>query len=149
MAILAFEGEKHVQEYVYDFSVDDGTAEAKTLSDKTGYEPIPVGAIITDIHMYVETAMTSAGSATIAVGNGDDADGYMAATAMDTWAANAVHRNGELAGALVWDDTNDHLLSVYVADADDGAFKLTIGTAALTAGKLRFYVEYIMTKTNP
>jgi hypothetical protein len=148
MAILAFEGEKHVEEYVYDFSVSGGAASAITLSDVSGKEPIPVGAIITDIHMYVETAMTSGGSATIAVGNGDDADGYLAATAFDTWSANDVVRVGEYAGALVWDDTNDHKLDVYVADANDGAFKLTIATAALTAGKLRFYVEYIMTRTN-
>jgi len=148
MGFLAFEGKSQVQEYVYDFDVDAGAQGEIVLSNKSGYDPIPVGAIIKDIVMYVETAMTSEGSATLAVGDGDDDNGWIEATAMDTWSANGVCRLGEYVGALGWDDSNDHLLAKYVVNALDGQFSILIETADLTAGKLRFYVEYLMTRTN-
>jgi len=145
---VAFEGEKHLQEYVYDFAVDGGAKAAITLSDKSGYDPVPIGAIITDVFWYVETAPLSVGSATISLGNGDSAAGYFAATGKATLAVNVVMRAGETAGALIWDDTGDHKLAVYVADAADGAIIATIGTEVLTVGKIHVLVEYIMTRTN-
>ena len=54
----------HLQEYIYDFAKDGGVAASNiVLSNKAGYDPIPVGAIIKGVKAVVVTACTSAGSA--------------------------------------------------------------------------------------
>lgn len=134
-----------VQEYVYDFAVDGGATGAITLSAKGNKNPIPVGAVIKRVVGLVKTAFTSGGSATLAWGNGDDADGFSgAAIAVASLTAGAVFNGYDNGAALIWDDTNDHQIDIYVADAADGAFSVTIGTAAMTAGKMVFMVEYYM-----
>lgn len=139
---------KHVQQYEYDFAVDGGAQGDIELSAKAGKAPIPIGAIITDVTAYVKTACTSGGSATVAWGNDDDEDGFSGATvAVATMAANYVHNGSTNAGALLWDDTNDHGIDVYVADADDGEFIFQIATADLTAGQVIFMVEYLAPDT--
>lgn len=145
---MSFEKTLNVQEYVYDFAKDGGATGEIFLSSKAGYDPIPVGAVIFDVIAYVETAVVG-NSSTLAWGNDDDPDGYMVATAEASLGANVTVRAGEAAGALLWDDTNDHMLAPYVANEDDGEFSVTIGNANLTAGKVRFYVLYLMTGTNP
>lgn len=134
-----------VAEYVYDFDVDGGGTGEIVLSSKANKSAIPVGAIIKRVVGKVVTAFTSGGAATLAWGNGDDADGYSGtaiavASLVDNFLANG-YDNG---AALLWDDTNDHPIDVNVADANDGKFSVTIGTAAMTAGKMIFMVEYYM-----
>ena len=46
------------------------------------------------------------------------------------------------AAALLWDDTNDHMIHFLANAANDRDFSVTIGTAALTAGKVHFFVKY-------
>ena len=134
-----------VQEYVYDFAEDGGAQGEIVLSDKASKDPIPTGAIIKAVHAKVLTALTSGGAATLAWGNGDDADGYSgAAQAVAGFTANALFNGVDNAAALLWDDTNDHPIPVNVADAADGKFGFTIGAADLTAGKMIFLVEYYM-----
>ena len=134
---------RHTQEYVYDFDVDGGATGEIDLSAKAGTPVIPVGAIITGVTSKVLTTCTSGGSATVAYGNGDDPDGYSgAATAVASLVANFLTNGWDLAAALLWDDTNDHQLYVNVADADDGKFEVNIATAALTAGKIVYWVDY-------
>ena len=134
----------HVQEYVYDFSVDGGAnGTAINLHAKDNKAVIPVGAVIKSVVAKVVTACTSGGSATVAWGNEDDEDGYSgSAIAVGSLTDNAIFNGWDNGAALLWDDTNDHKLYVNVADSADGEFKLTIGTAALTAGKILFLVEY-------
>ena len=135
----------HVQEYVYDFSVDGGATGEIVLSTKDNKAALPVGAIIKSVTAHVATQCTSGGSATLAWGNGDDADGYSGAgIAVASLTANALFNGWDNGAALLWDDTNDHQIPVYVADADAGKFSVTIATAALTAGKVVFMVEYLM-----
>lgn len=135
----------NVQEYVYDFAVDGGAEGEIFLSSKDGYQPLPVGAIVLGVIAKVETACTSGGSATVAWGNDDDPDGYSGTgIAVASLTANAVFNGHDNAAALLWDDTNDHAIYPYVADEDDGEFSVTIATAALTAGKIRFNVLYLM-----
>lgn len=140
----------HVQEYVYDFDVDGGAnGSAIVLSDKVGKVPVPVGAIIKAVTALVLTAVTSAGAATCEWGNGDDADGYSgSAIGKASLTANTVVNGWDNGAALLWDDTNDHPIPVYVADADDGAFEFLINTADLTAGKIVFLVEYLFPAGN-
>ena len=133
------------QEYVYDFSVDGGAAGAIVLSSKANKSNIPIGAIITRVTAKVLTALTSGGSATLAWGNGDDADGFSGATAaVAGFGANTLFNGWDNAAALLWDDTNDHALDVNVSTADDGRFDFLITTADLTAGKMVFMVDYKM-----
>jgi hypothetical protein len=138
----------HVQEYVYDFAVDGGAAGEIVLSDNANKAAIPIGAIIKGVYARVLTAVTSDGSATVSWGNGDDADGYSgSAIAKASLTQNAIFNGWDNGAALLWDDSNDHPIYQYVADADDGKFSITVGTAALTAGKIAFYVEYMMPGT--
>lgn len=141
-------GKLHVQEYVYDFAVDGGAQGAINLHAKAGVDVVPVGAIVKRVYAKVLTACTSGGSATLAWGNGDDADGYSgSAVAVGSLTANALFNGYDNGAALLWDDTNDHPIDVNVADAADGQFIATIGTADLTAGKVVFMVEYYLPKT--
>lgn len=127
--------------YVYDFAEDGGAVGLVALYAKANHQVLPVGMVVRDFLLYVETAFTSGGSATLDVGNTDDADGYAAAIAVAALTANSVHSTGAQAGALVWDDTNDHRIYPYVADAADGQMGVTIGTAAMTAGKAHLVVS--------
>ncbi len=134
---------KQVQEYVYDFAVDGGLVSEIFLSAKAGKQPIPVGSIITAVTAKVLTAIVGT-SSTLAWGNDDDPDGYSGtAIAEATLVDNFLVNGWDLGAALLWDDTNDHQLYVTVLNADDGDFSVTIGTAALTAGKVIFLVEYL------
>jgi hypothetical protein len=135
-----------VQEYVYDFSVDTGAVAEYNLASKAGYAPIPVGAVITDVIAYVETAVTTSASGTLAFGNGDNKSGFMAAVAAASLGANAVLNAAGQDSALLWDGTNDHMIPIYVADAADGTIYAKIETGALTAGKVRLLVFYVAPK---
>lgn len=132
-----------VQEYLYDFAEDGGATGAIALSSKAGYNPLPQGAIVLNVHLKVITAVTGT-SSTVAVGNTTDADGYMEAIAEATLVDEFVSSAGVQPGALLWDDTNDHLIPFLVNSANDAVFSITVGTANLTAGKLLFMVEYLM-----
>lgn len=134
----------NVQEFVWDFAVDGGAVSTITLSGKNGKLPIPVGAIVKAVTARVVTACTSAGAATLSWGNGDDADGYSGtAIALGSLTENALFNGWDNGAALLWDDTNDHQIPLYIDDTTTGAFTATIGTAAMTAGKVVFVVEYL------
>lgn len=134
-----------VQEYVYDFAVDGGAQGEIFLSSKSGYAPVPNGAIIKRVVGKVVTAFTSGGSATLAWGNDDDPDGYSgSAIAVASLTDNALFNGYDNGAALLWDDTNDHAIDVAVINEDDGEFSVTIGTADMTAGKMIFLVEYYL-----
>jgi hypothetical protein len=137
---------KVVMEYLYDFSVDGGIATQLTLSDKHGKGPLPVGMIVTDCMAAVLTSVTSGGSATVEWGNGDDSDGYSGtaiakATLVAGYCVNGMGIQAAAPGALLWDNTNDAQIPLYIDDATTGAFKIIANVAALTAGKIVFMVE--------
>lgn len=131
-----------VEHYVYDFAVDGGAVSTIDLSAKAGKSPLPVGAVVQSVLAWVETAVTSNGSATCEWGN-SDTDGYSGtAIAKATLVANYVHGHAMGAAALLWDNTNDNDVPYYVSSAATGAFNFTINVAALTAGKIHFEVVY-------
>ncbi len=132
-----------VQEYVYDFDVDGGLISTISLSGKSGKKPLPVGAVVHAVTAQVLTACTSGGSATLAYGNTDDPDGYSGVgIAVASLTANALFNGWDNAAALIWDDTNDHPISLAVVDADSGVVSVTIATAALTAGVVVIMVQF-------
>lgn len=119
------------QEYVYDFAVDGGAVGDIVLSDKAGYNALPSGAVVQNVHAWVETACTSGGSATLSWGDNSDVDGYSGtAKAVAALTENAVFSGSADSAALC---------PSYAANSD---FSVSVGTAALTAGKVVYRVEY-------
>lgn len=130
---------KHLLKFTYDFSKDGGAVGAIALSP----QPNDIGDnyVVLGAYVHVIEALTSGGSATVTLGNTTDADGYME-DFFSLGAAGKVVVSGEVAGALLWDDTNDHALAYNVGTAAANKdLNLTVGTAALTAGKLSVYLE--------
>ena len=130
-----FRGENQSDTFTYDFDTDGGAQGTFTLGT------LPTGVIIKDFQFYVETAATSGGSATITYGNAADPDGYMADTFAAAGSDNDAARAGEIAGDLVWDDTNDHAIAYFVTSANADV-EMVVGTADLTAGRIHVKVDY-------
>jgi hypothetical protein len=87
---------------------------------------IPVGCVITDAFLHVETAGTSGGSATVIVGQTSDTDSIIESVAVASLTADSVH---SLAAKRFTASGENNLL-------------MTIGTAALTAGKFHLHVWF-------
>lgn len=127
--------------YEYDFAVSGG-AQGNIDLKKVFNNGLSVDTVITGFTMYVETTLASGGTPTITLGNSADRDGY----AVDFYAAaaaGAVIRAGEQAGALLWDDTNDHEINYKPASAAAAVPSITIATADLTAGKFKVVFDAI------
>jgi len=125
--------------YEYDFAKDGGAVSVISLRPKIN--PIKEGMIIRGVEVRVKTALASGGSATVTLGNTTDADGYLA-DFFSLGSLNAVINSGSVAGALLWDDTNDHPIHYRVdATAANQDLVLEVGTAALTAGKLEVMLQ--------
>lgn len=125
--------------YEYDFAVSGGAVGAISLVNK-GNNDLESGMIIKDFTVNVETGLTSSGSATVIFGNAGDDDGYAVDFFGDA-ATGAVINRGDRAGALVWDDTNDHPIHYKIDSSANATPKIKVGTAALTAGKLKVYFK--------
>jgi hypothetical protein len=110
----------------YDFSVSGGAVGDITLASSA----IPAGAVITRVFHEELTNVTSGGSATVTLKAG--------ATALTDAVAIATF-SGVKSEALASSAT-----AIKVSAASD--LKITIATAALTAGKVRFYVEYMISQ---
>jgi len=124
--------------YTYDFSVDGGAVGAIALT-AVGNGMLS-GLIVEDVQVYVETAFDDAvNTATVTLGpTGGDADGYLADFMTGAETAGYIVRAGEVAGALLWDDTNDHAISYSLTTDALAVPSITIGTEALTQGKAHF-----------
>lgn len=130
--------EKQLAKFEYDFAKDGGAVGAIDL--RPLITPLEEGMVITDMYIYVEKALDDAGgTATVTIGN-TDADGFFADIAALAASDNDAIRVGEVAGALLWDDTNDHKILYRVGSDTD--LQLNIGTEALTAGKIQLFVEF-------
>lgn len=112
----------------FNFAVDGGGVGAITPA-KTA--TIPINAVIVGSLVNPTTAVTSAGSATLAVGTtaGSSASSLLAATAKATLSANAL-----VAGAAQF--------ATPVKMSAAGQINVTVGTAALTAGVVEVEVWY-------
>lgn len=107
--------------FVYDFAVNAGAIGTLVLDPDT----IPVGWYVTRINATVETALTSGGPATVALGANANGD-LLAAAAFTTYAINtSVNTNP----------------AVSPKQTVASGLRFTIAGAALTAGKVKFFVE--------
>lgn len=121
-------GSKFVQEYTYDFAVQGGAVGFIAL--KTPANALPQGGIVTSMYYMVQTAFTSGGSATVALGDAAAGARYLAATAYN----NGAYAANTPALAAIG-------VPVYVSSANIASPGITVATAALTGGKMKFVVE--------
>ena len=117
---------------VFDFdgsSLDVG-AVTLTAADGVTAQTIPANAILKSWFIDVTDAFTSAGSATLALGITGTADALVGATAFNNAALVAATAGWEFASKGAKTDGAKSVIA-------------TIGTAALTAGRFKLYIEYV------
>lgn len=122
-AILNAAGER-CESVLYDFSQDGGA-----VGDVSFGRKLPAGAVVIGIVSDEQTAFTSGGSATVTLKAGSTS--LSDALAFDTGFANAQAQ--DLASS-----------ATAIKISAESELKMTIGTAALTAGKCRFFVRYLL-----
>ena len=109
----------------YDFAVDGGAISTIVPSNSA---IIPDNAVIVRCYSLVTTAMTSGGSATLALSAGGVT--LKAATAFDN-------------GAFDDEDVTEHTVTDKTTSST--GIQFTIAVATLTAGVVEVYVEYYLT----
>jgi hypothetical protein len=118
----------------YDFATHGGAISTIEIDGAL----IPRGAVCLPGHVIVHTAVTSGGSATIAVGTRNRVAGTDVSTT-NLKTATAIGTIGA-AGVNALNTAGVSLL----ATTDDQTITITIATAALTAGKFDVYVPYLV-----
>lgn len=121
-------GRRRLAVGLYDFATDGGAVGDITLRGDT----IPSGAIITDVLIHVDTALTSGGAATVAI-KAESAADLNAADAISgaPWSTTGAKR-GDLTAT-----------TAPVKTTAARAITATVATAALTAGKFSVYVSFL------
>ena len=115
----------------YDFTTSGGAIGAIDLLG----DSLPDNSTITRAFYEVLTAFTSGGAATVAFGvTTDDASGLLAATAYNNAVFNAGYHD------FIPDNTAANFTTKTTAAR---SLILTVATAALTAGRVRIWFEYI------
>lgn len=111
---------------LYDFSVQGGALGSQDLGLS-----LPLGAIIRNVFFDVVTQPVSLGSATVAF-SAQSAGDLKAALAIASWTV------GRIVGLPV-----HATVSTYIKLTAARTLTATIATAALTAGKIAVYVDYV------
>jgi hypothetical protein len=109
---------------VYDFSSDAGAVGTISFG-----RHLPAGAVVTRVFSDEQTALTSAGSATVQLKAGST--NLTDALEFDTGFAGV--QSQELASS-----------ATAIKVAAESELNIAIAGAALTAGKVRFFVEYLL-----
>lgn len=115
----------------YNFAKDGGAVGDITLRGN----PLPKGALIVNAFIFVETAVTSGGSATIALKT-EGTDDILAATAKTSFTLSA-----SVQGVPDLATVADYKLMTASRNVT-----MSIAVAALTAGKFRVFMHYVMAK---
>lgn len=131
MGTQGLENNKRVAYFEYDYDKEGGAVGDITLDRG---DKLPEGAIVTSGVVHSQTAVTSGGSATIALKLNSSGD-VLAATAISNFTANALLD-------VVPDGTASNMVRISSAKY----LTMTIATAALTAGKFVVALEYVMTE---
>jgi hypothetical protein len=122
---------------IYDFSVQGGAVgNIKLLDDAGNAAYLPTGAVVNRVTAYVVTAVTSGGSATVAatlLSSGD----LMVATAKASLGIG-VFVDGVPVG------TAATMKGPVVAGGLGTQLSIDVAVAALTAGKIQFFIHYII-----
>lgn len=124
-----------VERVVYDFAADGGATGALTL--------FTAGAdiVVKSFHALVKTACTSGGSATVICGVTGDTDAFVTTT---TGAVANLTANALLQPVVVLTEGTPNTAAFPLPRrmASGDIVSMTIGTAALTAGKIEFVISY-------
>jgi hypothetical protein len=121
--------------YEYSFAVDGGAISSITLRN-LGINALAAGMIIEDIQILVTEAFAGSATPTCTLGISGTTAGFLADFYASASTINTPIRVGEVAGSLMWDDTNDHQISYRIPNAASAIPLLTIASQALTAGKM-------------
>lgn len=116
---------KQIQTCIYDFSADGGAVGTFSFGAK-----LPANAVITNVYSDEQTNITSAGAPTIQL-----FAGATALTDAELKAAFAGAQSRALASS-----------ASAIKLSADSELKMTLAVATLTAGKVRFAVEYYISK---
>jgi len=127
-----FSGELRVIRIEHDFALENKAIGAHVLAD------LPTNFIINSVNVQTIGTLTAGASLVIGEDGGGDADGYC--TDIIAGQADGKVVRGE--GALLYSSTDKRPLSYPVVASKDG-LQITIGTAAVVAGKLIVYIEGI------
>lgn len=123
----------------YDFSKQGGAIGAISLRDMDNLPAVlPGRAVVVGCYIDVVTAPTSAGAATLAFGTGQTAVDLLAATGKASFTAGSI---------LACIPVGSAATAIKLTQAASGAGltpKLTVATAALTAGKINVLIEYLL-----
>ena len=114
----------------YSFATDGGAVSTITPAVNV---TIPANFVIQNVALNSTTAVTSSGSATVAVGlsaGGSGTASLVAATAKASWSANAF-----VQGVPV-----PQTASTWIKMSAAGSVTVTVATAALTAGVIEVYI---------
>lgn len=116
----------------WDFAVDGGAVSTILLNDEDGNPVVlPSKAIITQVYMDVITGMTSAGGAGTLALTANSAGDLLAAVDADT-------KSGVTAGIPVG------TAATMVKLTAQRQISMAIAVEALTAGKIRVFVEFVL-----
>jgi hypothetical protein len=122
-----FKNQINVAEYEYDFDVDGGATGVYVLSDKANKESLPFGAVVKEVKVIGQTPLAGSGASAKVGHAGNDAL-YKAQVTATLYNASA---------CFSYD-------TAFQAKGNNRDVRLTIAGAALTAGKLKVLVEYIL-----
>lgn len=122
-----------VQEYEYDFAVDGGATGVISLSSKANKASLPDGCVVTRAWVKVDTSFEGSG-ASAKIGHTTTDDVYLALRDVDG-AGSLGLASAQLASYG----------TAFLADtANERNVILTISGGAVTAGKLKVLVEYVL-----
>jgi len=119
---------QRIAKATYSFATDGGAISTITPSIS---DIIPANAIITAVYTDVTTTVTSGGSATVAVNAG--ATVIVTAATLSTLVWNSTAKTKQTLAAS----------ATAIKPSAAGRITLTVAVAALTAGVVNVYVEYI------
>lgn len=126
-----FQNEKQIVKTVYDFSKDAGATGALDIFEASS------DIVITGFYAKVLTTCTSGGSMVLDVGvSGGDTDILLDGVAVASLTANSMHIPPVVEGT-------PNVLALPMKLASGGKIIQTIGTAALTAGKIEYVFEFM------
>jgi len=127
MARRGLEPAKSVAYLEYDFALDGGAVGTIALRG----DKLPKGAVVTDGKLHVLTAVTSGGAVTMTLG---------IETAVDVLASTL---KGAMTLAAILDVVPVRTAATSILTTTDGAgVTMTVGVAAITAGKFVVALEY-------
>lgn len=128
---------KNILKAIYDFaSLGGAVGDIALLDDEGNPAIIPSKAVVTRCWSETITTVTSGGSATVAAKLLTAAD-LQAATAKASLVAGAFVEGVELGTAATY---------LKQSNALDQQVKVTVAVAALTAGRVAYYLEYVLSE---